>query len=214
MERDAKYFTIGAFVSLTLLALVGFSIWLAGVHDFARHTRYTIYFTDPVSGLDEQATVKYKGVEVGKILDMRLSPGRNDLVKVDIEVKEKTPVRAGTVASVTTLGITGQSYIDLDTPNNDNTPPPRVNGEKYPVLKGTESKLAKFLDELPQVADRFQNTLSAVSEFSKQSGKAVGDVSKEGTKMAESIRGLADKLKENPSQILSSSERKGVEIPK
>src|ERR1043166_3293080 len=50
MERDAKYFTIGAFVSLTLLALVGFSIWLAGVHDFARHTRYTIYFTDPVSG--------------------------------------------------------------------------------------------------------------------------------------------------------------------
>jgi len=214
MEKDAKYFTIGVFVSVTLLALVGFSIWLAGVHDFAPHTRYTVYFTDPVSGLDEQATVKYKGVEVGKILGMRLSPGRNDLVKVDIEVKKNTPVRAQTVAAVTTQGITGQSYIDLNTPANDDNPPARVSGEKYPVLQGTQSKFAKFMDELPRVADRLQNTLSAVGQFSKDSGKAVSDVSKEGTKAAESIRGLADKLKENPSQILSSTERKGVEIPK
>jgi len=214
MEKDANYFTIGVFVSVTLLALVGFSIWLAGVHDFAPHARYTVYFTDPISGLDEQATVKYKGVEVGKILGMRLSPGRNDLVKVDIEVKKSTPVRAQTVAAVTTQGITGQSYIDLTTPANDNDPPKLVSGEKYPVLQGTQSKLAKFMDELPRVADRLQNTLSSVGQFSKQSGKAVGDVSKEGTKMAESIRGLADKLKENPCQILSSTERKGVEIPK
>jgi hypothetical protein len=32
--------------------------------------------------------------------------------------------------------------------------------------------------------------------------------------MTESIRGLADKLKENPSAILSSPTHKGVEIPK
>ena len=99
MEKDAHYFTIGVFVSVTLLALVGFSIWLAGVHDFARHERYTIYFTEPVSGLDEQATVKYKGVEVGKILGMRLTPMRNDLVKVDVEVKADTPVRSRTIAT-------------------------------------------------------------------------------------------------------------------
>ena len=214
MEKEANYFTIGMFVIVTLLALVGFSIWLAGVHDFARHDRYTIYFTDPVSGLDEQATVKYKGVEVGKILHMRLTPQRNDLVKVDVEVKADTPVREGTVATVATQGITGQSYIDLATASDDSRPPKRVQGEKYPVLDGKEGKLAKFIDDLPQVADKLQSTLSSVGAFSKQSGKAVTDVSKEGSKMAESIRGLADKLKENPSQILSSSERKGVEIPK
>ena len=214
MEKDAHYFTIGVFVSVTLLALVGFSIWLAGMHDFARHERYTIYFTEPVSGLDEQATVKYKGVEVGKILGMRLTPARNDLVKVDVEVKADTPVRSGTIATVAMQGITGQSYIDLATASNDNSPPRRVQGEKYPVVEGTQGKLAKFIDELPKMADRLQSTLSSVGAFSKQSGKAFGDVSKEGTRMAESIRGLADKLKENPSQILNSTERKGVEIPK
>src|SRR5215831_8341515 len=107
MEKDARYFTVGVFVSLALLALVGFSIWLAGVHDFAHHERYTIYFTDPVSGLDQEATVKYKGVEVGKILKLRLSPERNDLVKVDIEVRGETPVRDHTLATVAIQGVTG-----------------------------------------------------------------------------------------------------------
>ena len=47
MEKEANYFTVGVFVSVTLLALVGFSIWLAGVHDLGHHDRYTVYFTDP-----------------------------------------------------------------------------------------------------------------------------------------------------------------------
>jgi len=65
MEKEANYFTVGVFVSVTLLALVGFSIWLAGVHDFGHHDRYTVYFTEPVSGLNDESVVKYKGVEVG-----------------------------------------------------------------------------------------------------------------------------------------------------
>jgi phospholipid/cholesterol/gamma-HCH transport system substrate-binding protein len=203
MEKDAKYFTVGVFVSVTILALVGFSIWLAGVHDFDRHERYTIFFTDPVSGLDQQATVKYKGVEVGRILGLRLSPDRNDLVKVDVEVREETPVRDKTVATLAIQGVTGQSYIDLATPNNDENPPPRVDGEKYPVVKGQGSQLDKFLGTVPQLSNRFQSTLSAIDDFSKETGK-----------MADSIRGLADKLKEDPSQIITPPARKGVEVPK
>jgi len=59
MEKNANYFTVGLFVSISLLALVGFIIWLAGAHHFGRYDRYTIYFTDPISGLSEDATVRY-----------------------------------------------------------------------------------------------------------------------------------------------------------
>jgi phospholipid/cholesterol/gamma-HCH transport system substrate-binding protein len=203
MEKDARYFTVGVFVSIAILALVGFSIWLAGVHDFARHERYTIYFTDPVSGLDQEATVKYKGVEVGKILRLRLSPERNDLVKVDVEVREETPVRDKTLATVEVQGVTGASYIELATPNGDETPPPTMAGEKYPVLKGQGSQFNKFLDSVPQLSSQFQTTLSAI-----------GDLTKEGSKTAESVRGLANKLKDNPSQIITPPSNKGVEVPK
>jgi phospholipid/cholesterol/gamma-HCH transport system substrate-binding protein len=204
MEKDASYFTVGIFVTLAFLALVGFSIWLAGGHDFAKYHRYTIYFTDPVSGLTDDATVKYKGVQVGRILNMRLAPERTDLVKVDVEVKEGTPVRAQTVAGIEIHGITGQSYIELATATTDMDPPMYVDGEPYPVLKGNGSELRKFFEELPKVSEQLASTLSSINELSK-----------EGSKMAGSIRGLSDKLKEDPSQILRPPpSTRGVVIPK
>src|SRR4030095_6852893 len=67
MEKNANYFIVGLFVSLALLALVGFTIWLMGAGDFSQKQRYTIYFTDTVSGLVNEAVVKYQGVNVGRI---------------------------------------------------------------------------------------------------------------------------------------------------
>jgi phospholipid/cholesterol/gamma-HCH transport system substrate-binding protein len=204
MEKDASYFTVGIFVTLAFLTLVGFTIWLAGGHDLAKYERYTIYFTDPVSGLTDDAIVKYKGVQVGRILNMRLAPERTDLVKVDVEVKEGTPVRAETVADIEIHGITGQSYIELATATTDMDPPMYVDGEPYPVLKGNGSELRKFFEELPKVSEQLASTLSSISELSK-----------EGSKMAGSIRGLSDKLKEDPSQILRPApSTRGVVIPK
>ena len=89
MERTASYFTVGLSVILACLALIGFMIWLAGgARDFGRTARYTVYFTDPISGLSEEAPVKYRGVDVGRILRTRLAPDATNLVKVDIEVSE------------------------------------------------------------------------------------------------------------------------------
>src|SRR4051812_23005101 len=115
MEREANYALVGTFVCVTILAAVLFTVWLAGVHTTGHYDRYTVYFTDPVSGLDRDSTVKYKGVDVGKILKMRIDPERVDLVKVDIEIKSETPVYADTSARIEGQGITGVSYIQLAT---------------------------------------------------------------------------------------------------
>ena len=203
MEKDANYFTVGVFVSATFLAVVGFCIWLMGVQTIDATERYTIYFTDPVSGLIDEAAVKYKGVDVGKVNAMRLSEDRNDLVKVDIEVTEETPIHGSTAASLAIQGITGQSYIELATASGDMTEPQRVDGEQYPVLKGSGSQLGKFFDNLPGMSKDFEMALSAIGEFSK-----------EGQRMTQSVKALADSLKENPAQILTGPTTKGVVIPK
>ena len=186
------------------------SFWLAAlrgqpvrVHANGRYDRYTVYFTDPISGVYNEAVVKYKGVDVGKVVALRLTPDRSDLIKVDIEVKDSTPIRAGTTAKVEMQGVTGQSYIELSTERADDKPPLQVADETYPVLKGSGSQLAKFIDDLPKVSKDLQTALSAIDQFSRGS-----------LKMVESIRGLADKLKDDPSQIIRGPSRKGVEIPK
>ncbi len=198
MEKNANYFFVGIFVSLAMLALVGFTIWLMASGDFGPKQRYTVYFTDTVSGLVNEAAVKYQGVDVGRIVGIRLAPERNDLVKVDIEVREGTPIRAGTSATIELQGITGSSFVELNTPTDDQEPPRRVAGEPYPVLEGRGSELRAFLDELPELGMKLQNALGAVEQFSQEGAKMAGSIdafSKEGTRTATAIRGLADNLK-------------------
>ena len=198
MEKDANYFFVGIFVSLALLALVGFTIWLMGSGDFGQKQRYTIFFTDTISGLADEGSVKYQGVDVGRIVGIRLAPERHDLVKVDIEVREDTPVRAGTSATIELQGITGSSYVELNTPTDSQEPPRRVAGEPYPVLEGRGSELRAFLDELPKLAMKLQSSLGSVEQFAQEGAKMAGSIdafSKEGTKTATAIRGLADNLK-------------------
>lgn len=115
MEKDARYFIVGLVVSIGMIALVGFVLWLAGTHESQDREMYTVYFTDPVSGLKEGASVQYRGVEVGKVLGVRLSNSREDLIKVDIAVKEATPIGQSTTASLEMFGITGLVYMELTT---------------------------------------------------------------------------------------------------
>jgi phospholipid/cholesterol/gamma-HCH transport system substrate-binding protein len=204
MEKDGKYFMAGLFVTVTVLAGVVFTMWLAGVHRVGKYARFTIYFTDPVSGLDPQGIVKYKGVGVGKVLAMRLADERSDLVKVDIEVKAGTPVRGQTKARIQMQGITGLNYIELTTESSDQSPPERKAGEDYPVLHGRGNQVGVFLEGLPEMRKRFLETLTSLDELSKGSVRTV-----------ESVKALADKLKEDPSQVIyPSAQSKGVAIPK
>ncbi len=151
MEKDAHYFIVGLFVSACLVAAIGFLLWLAGTHDTRHYDRYTVYFTDSVSGLNQGANVQYKGVQVGKVTDIQLAAGRNDLIKVDIEVSEDTPVRSRTTASLATLGVTGLVFIQLTTEPGDHAPPRRVQGEEYPVLDGSGTQLSKLFEDIPAI---------------------------------------------------------------
>jgi phospholipid/cholesterol/gamma-HCH transport system substrate-binding protein len=223
MEKGAHYFLVGIFVSISLAALTGFIIWLmAG----GRHTRhpdhYTVYFTDPVSGLEEGGAVEYKGVEVGKIMELRLTPGRPELVKVDVEVDNKTPVRAGTKVALEMRGITGLVSLQMVTEPGDNRPPERRDGEKYPVLEGAGSQWAKAMQDLPLITKQMKEVSGKINAFLNkknmtsldQSVSNVEQMSREMQGMAESIRRTSEKLNQDPSQILYQPSKRGVEIPK
>lgn len=152
MEKNSHYFFVGLFVSVAFFALIVFTIWLTGTHDSKNYDRYTIYFRDAVSGLQNGAVVQYRGINVGRVRDVRLSPDQSELIKVDIEVSDDTPVTSGTDASLATLGVTGLAFINLTTPNDDKTPAKIVVGEKYPVIEGKGTQLSKLFQDIPQIS--------------------------------------------------------------
>lgn len=154
MEKQSRYVIIGLFVSASLLALTMFIIWLAGTYDSRNYERYTIHFRDPVSGLKNSAIVQYRGVDVGRVTDVRIAPGNNGLVKVDIEVDSTTPIYRSTEASLAQQGMTGIVYIDLSTQEGDREPPVVSDGERYPVIHGRGTQLSRLFQDVPKISQQ------------------------------------------------------------
>jgi len=76
---------------------------------------YRIEFAS-VGGLEEGAQVRLGGVKVGRVLRI-VPPGQaSPRVQVTIGLGKDVVLRAGTEASLTTLGLVGEHYIELSNP--------------------------------------------------------------------------------------------------
>ena len=151
MERNVNYIIVGFFVAAVLLALSVFTVWLAGTHDTREYARYTVHFDSAVGGLEEGSVVKYRGVSVGRVIDIRLADNRPDLIKVDIEIEKSTPVREKTRGALKPQGITGLSFIELKTDSSDEGQPQQMQGERYPVIMAEPSQLDKIFEDAPEL---------------------------------------------------------------
>ena len=72
---------------------------------------YDIMFSGDVTGLQVGGPVRFRGVPVGEVIDFKVDPEHIEQVRVTIQIKEGTPVRADSVASLEVQGITGVLYV-------------------------------------------------------------------------------------------------------
>src|SRR5689334_24514205 len=113
MEREANYTAVGAFVILIATMAALFVYWYAGSADARDYLRYEIYFEGSVSGLNRGSTVRYLGVEVGRVVSIRIDKRAADRVQVIADIDSDTPISKSTLASLSLQGVTGLLYVDL-----------------------------------------------------------------------------------------------------
>ena len=152
MEKNSHYFVVGIFVSLAIVAGIFFIVWLAGTHEAQNYNHYTVNFSDPVSGLKKSAIVQFRGIEVGSVTDIRLSPNSVNMVNVDIAIDESVPINQSTIASLATLGITGITYIELTTLDNNKPALEKPIGKSYPIIPGQGTQLSKLFQDIPAIS--------------------------------------------------------------
>ena len=160
MEREANYTAVGAFVLLIATMAGLFVYWYAGSADARDYTRYEIYFEGSVSGLNRSSTVKYLGVDVGRVYVIRIDQRAADRVQVIADIDSTTPISDTTVASLSLAGVTGQLYIDLMASAPEARKMPSVPPEKYPVIDSVRSNFDLFLSSLPDLVGRASMVLS------------------------------------------------------
>ena len=195
MEREANYAAVGAFVVIAALLGALFVYWYSDTREHRDYNRYEIYFTGSVSGLDKGGAVRYLGVGVGRVVDIRIDPRDSSRVQVIVDIDARTPVSTHTVAELQLQGITGLLYIDLSEDHNQRPTPPPVAGLRYPVIRSAPSRFDVFLASLPELvagandvvkrADRLlsNENLSAVSA-------AVGNLDKASSRLPQTVHDL------------------------
>lgn len=173
METRASYILVGSFVLSLVAALVGVAIWLAGIEFDKAPTKYMAYFTGDVTGLGVGSAVRYRGVPVGTVRDIRLDPKNVEQVQVLMEVSTDTPIKEDTIAQLALQGITGVAFIQL-TGGTHAAAPLKVTKGSIPIITTQQSVLQEVVGKLPQVVEKAVLVADRIGElFNKQNLEAL-----------------------------------------
>lgn len=164
MENRAYALIVGVFVMLLGAAAVVSFWWFAGGAQAT--TKYLIVSPKSVTGLNPQAAVRYRGVRVGKVIDVDLQDSLE--VSILIRIDSDIPVTRGTRARIGTQGLTGQGYVQLDDDGSDPEPPKRAQGSGIPIISMQSGALAEsategaqeLISRLRKSSERMEQVLS------------------------------------------------------
>ncbi len=167
METKANYVAVGAFVLACMLGLVITMLWLAGIQYSQEFAYYQTNFTGPVTGLGKGTTVRYNGIEVGRVDALRFDPNDPQVVIVTLQVQPHLGIRVDSVASIESQGLTGGSYVEITGGSKNAALLTRNEDQQYAVIKSKPSSLQQLAAGAPELlaklntaADRLNGVLT------------------------------------------------------
>jgi phospholipid/cholesterol/gamma-HCH transport system substrate-binding protein len=128
-------------------------VWFTG--EQVPQTDYVLESNYPVTGLNVQSTVRFRGIGIGKVTNIRIDPKNAHLILIDISVNSDTPITKSTFAELKPQGITGLSYVMLDDAGTSRQPLIATAGEtpRIPVHPSFFDKLSNSGGDLLTAAN-------------------------------------------------------------
>ncbi|MEA3228342.1 MAG: MlaD family protein [Campylobacterota bacterium] len=165
MNNKVNYSAIGFIVLVGFSLMMGFVYWLLKPTVDEKTQKYLIYFDESVLGLNVDAPVKYKGISVGRVSKLQISPYNSEQVEVLITILKSTPIKIDTAAKLTAQGITGLSYINLSMGKHSSASLVVKNSEKYPIIKSIPSIFEEIGSSIGDVSNRLTTTLTQTEKL-------------------------------------------------
>ncbi len=143
MENRSHALMTGFFTIALLVAAVLAGLWFN--RDRSEKSPYEIVTTQSIPGLNPQASVRYRGLEVGRVDDIIFDPRVTGQILIRLSVNSGSPITTTTFASLGYQGVTGIAFIQLD---DDRSGSPLVHSDKehparIPLRPGLLDQLEK-----------------------------------------------------------------------
>ncbi|MFP4182648.1 MAG: MlaD family protein [Thiohalospira sp.] len=176
MEARLNHLIAGVFVLAFGVAIIAAGIWLAADRDPADHRTYRLYIETAAPGLERNAAVTYRGIDVGRVDAVDIDPDDPSRVRADLRVRGDVPVRSGTTATLRSQGLTGGATLALSGPEPDAPALPVPDGEPYPVIPYKPSFWSQMDRELEATLDSFRDLMGDLRAVADADNRAaLGD---------------------------------------
>jgi len=143
MENKSHALVAGMFTLALLAAAIFIALWLN--RDSERRVPYEIATKLSIPGLNEQAAVRYRGLDVGKVDAIIFDPQVPGQILVRMSVRPDTPITKSTYGTLGYQGVTGIAFVELD---DDGTKPERLQSSAQHPAR---------IDMRPSLFDQLQN---------------------------------------------------------
>ena len=230
MARKTSKFMIGLFVTIGILIGMVAVVWLGASKYFEKGQTYVTYFDESVQGLQVDSTVKYRGVEAGRVEKIRVAPD-NRLIEVVMKINVRGKLEREYVAQLKAAGITGIVFVELDRKELDKSDlSPKITfTSEYPVISSKPSDIKQLLTGIDNViqslnkidtqgiSDQIKSTLKVLESVVASVDHVVGSVDKAlGTgKLEEAIAEVKNTLLKVQSFVSDAQkELQAMNLPK
>jgi len=197
-----KYALITGVFLIGLTAATTLVVYWIGHFERERDIYY-VSTRQSVTGLNPESTVFYRGIRVGKVLDVHFDPNDSGTILVPIEVDKAIELNKGVYATLQLKGVTGLTQIGLEDSEHlgERLPPGDDPANRIPLMPSMADKLMHTGEDIMKKAEHIMARLSVF--LSDENEKNVGDI-------LSNLKSLSDKL----NQLQLSLDKALAEVPK
>lgn len=165
MEAKINYTLVGIMVLILIASLIAAGLWLSVGFEQKKYNSYEVYMHEAVSGLGNDAAVKFNGVQVGFVKKIELNHDDPQQVKLLLSIEEGTPITTHTSATLISQGITGTTYVGLSASSSDLTPLKKLPQQPFPIIPSKPSLFHQLDKVLKEVAENVNKVSVEISRI-------------------------------------------------
>jgi len=165
VNNRVNFTLVGIFVSLVSILFAAGVYWIIKPTDDEKVFLYGLLVTESITGINIETSVKYQGLNVGKVKGFRINPDNPREIMMDLEIRRDVPIRNGVMASIKPQGITGLSYVDIQI-EKDAKPIIEKDylGRKYKIIPFKPSLLSGLTSSAGEITTTLQEILIKVNK--------------------------------------------------
>lgn len=173
MENRSHALMTGLFTIALLVATVLIGLWFN--RDKTELVPYEIVTTQSIPGLNPQATVRYRGLEIGRVDEIIFDPRVTGQILIRLSVDKSSPITSTTYATLGYQGVTGIAFIQLD---DERTGSPRMatGGERTARIPLRPGLLDQLEDRGLAILEKAEKVTASLDELlsDENRGKIIG----------------------------------------